>query len=106
MFLTQSDFLIAWEHWSLLALFPTPRGLALLSWHHHRREGDSNQKQPEPRAAAPAPRQSSCQEGRALGPAECPPSVGTPVPAESGFPREVAQGHLDVLTKAGVSGDS
>lgn len=105
MFLTQSDLLIAWEHWSRLALFPTPRGLALLSLHHHRKEEDSNQKQPEPQAAA-APRQSSCQEGRALGPAERPQSVGTAVPTESGFPREVAQSHLDVLTKAGVSGDS
>lgn len=47
MFLTQSDFLIAWEHWSPLALFPMPRGLALLCHRREGRGGDSNQKQPD-----------------------------------------------------------
>lgn len=51
MFLTQSDFLMAWEHWPLLALFPTPRGLALLYRRREGRAGDSDQKRPEPRAA-------------------------------------------------------
>lgn len=100
MFLTQSDFLIAGSTGPRLHCSPCPEGWPCSAIEGRGGEGTQT------RSSLTAPRQSGCQGERVLGPAECPPSVGTAVPAESGFPREVAHGHLDVLTKAGVSGDS